>query len=233
MDVVKKALTRTLPAYLSARPLYAVARRASALADARTPQALPLPDEVSGFATLTQTQWAQLAPALAALLTIIYLTSLLLPSAPPKAAPACVCARALRARRCGCWGVKAQAAPLFALRTHAHNVVFAGWVGRVTFARVCAACACCPPAQAREHAREAGVRKGASRAAAAPRRRDAAATRRTGDADSRALLALALLARHAQCVDTCNSVADIEDSGKKARAPAWREQLQVGMPSQR
>lgn len=50
MDVVKKALTRTLPAYL---------------------RTLPLPDTFAGFLQLSSTQWAQLAPLLATLFVVV------------------------------------------------------------------------------------------------------------------------------------------------------------------
>jgi hypothetical protein len=68
-------------------------------------QALPLPDEAAGFATLTQQQWAQLAPLVVTLLTLVWLTSYRLPA--PRAKPACVvlllhCAGGCTALRCGC-----------------------------------------------------------------------------------------------------------------------------------
>ena len=67
MDVVKLALTRTLPAYLST---------------------LPLPDEFAGFASLTPNEWATLAPFVVTLLTILYLTTYLLAPAPRPKIPA-------------------------------------------------------------------------------------------------------------------------------------------------
>lgn len=79
----------------------------------RLPQALPLPDTFAGFAELKPQQWAQLAPLLATLLAIVFLTSALLPAKPKKAKPACVPARASAADVClrralaGCAGLPA------------------------------------------------------------------------------------------------------------------------------
>lgn len=61
MDVVKSALTRTLPAYL---------------------ESLPLPTTVSGFAELSGNEWRTLAPLLATLLLLIFSTAALLAPAP-------------------------------------------------------------------------------------------------------------------------------------------------------
>jgi len=61
MDVIKQAITRTLPTYLGS---------------------LPLPDTFEGWATLNQHEWATLAPFIVTLLTVVYLTTYLL--APPK-----------------------------------------------------------------------------------------------------------------------------------------------------
>jgi hypothetical protein len=168
-------------------------------------QALPLPDEAAGFATLTQQQWAQLAPLVVTLLTLVWLTTYLLPA--PRAKPACVC------RRCASAGLHCAAMrPWRAVRWRRHvarhppvAAAHAQFTWKMHLGDARAACAR-RPAQALQHAGEAGLRQGARM----PPRETGCTRKQVDDADSHAV------APH-QCVDNCNAIADIEDSGKKAR----------------
>jgi Iron-containing outer mitochondrial membrane protein N-terminus len=69
MDVVKHAVTKTLPAYL---------------------QTLPLPDTAAGFAELSANDWRTLAPFLGTLLAILLITARSLSGGAPKAKKTCV-----------------------------------------------------------------------------------------------------------------------------------------------
>ena len=158
MDVVKRALKQQLPAYLKARPCRRLRRPQRALTW-RT-QALPLPDTFEGFAELTPQQWATLAPLLATLLAIVFLTAQLLPSAPKKAKPECV-----RPRR-DALGLLPRAHR--AARPAAWSRLLPRAVSAIRVRLPDARCGSAPaPPQAHQHAGQAGMRKGAHAASPA------------------------------------------------------------------
>jgi hypothetical protein len=156
MDVVKRALKQQLPAYLKARrkssPTRRDAMRAARLT-LRLPQALPLPDTFAGFAELKPQQWAQLAPLLATLLAIVFLTSALLPAKPKKAKPACVPALGPVRLMCAC-GARWRAARGCRLLERAASAQGSPAVALLR-SRIA------PPAQPLQHAHQAGLRQGA------------------------------------------------------------------------
>lgn len=119
----------------------------------RLPQALPLPDTFAGFAELKPQQWAQLAPLLATLLAIVFLTSALLPAKPKKAKPACVPAMGPVRLMCAC-GARWRAARGCRLLERAASAQGSPAVALLRSPIV-------TPAQPLQHARQAGLRQGA------------------------------------------------------------------------